>query len=283
MDLLRKRILGSMPQSDAAASFLGRGSDVRRRLRSLLPVSLLRAVNEVRFWRYRRRFGRLNRRDAFTTIYKERLFGDIPGEKFYSGDGSTGHFANVYCKLVEDLIREKGIRSLVDLGCGDFRIGACIAPLVEKYVGVDIVPDLIDHHQANRGSEQTSFACLDIVDDPLPAGDLCLLRQVLQHLNNDEIATVLEKLTAYKWVLVTENVSAGDVKFPNVDHVHGPDTRLVEGSGVFLTEPPFSLVAARTWKLPYDATSILLTILIANDERSPLPGTRGGRPAPLHG
>ena len=134
--------------------------------------------------------------------------------------------------------------------------------------GVDIVPDLIEHNRANHGSERASFVCLDIVDGPLPAGDLCLLRQVLQHLNNEEIATVLEKLTNYKWVLVTENVSAGGMKFPNVDHVHGPDTRLVEGSGVFLTEPPFSWSRLARGKLPYDATSILLTILIGNDERS---------------
>jgi SAM-dependent methyltransferase len=222
-------------------------------------------VNEVRFWHYRRRFGRLSRRETFTTIYQERLFGDSPGEKFYSGSGSTGRFADAYYKLVEDLVHEKGIRSLVDLGCGDFRIGARLAPLVEKYTGIDIVPDLIDHNQANYGSERVSFVCLDIVDDPLPAGDLCLLRQVLQHLNNAEISTVLQKLTTYKWVLVTENVSAGENKFPNVDHVHGPDTRLVEGSGVFVAEPPFSITAARTWEMPYDATSILLTILIGND------------------
>ena len=104
-----------MPQSKPAA-FLERGSNVRRRLRSLLPVSVLRAVNEVRFWPYRRRFGRLSRRDAFTTVYKERLFGDIPGEKFYSGNGSTGHFADVYCKLVEDLVQRK--RNTVACGLG---------------------------------------------------------------------------------------------------------------------------------------------------------------------
>jgi SAM-dependent methyltransferase len=228
-------------------------------------VSVLRAVNEVRFWRYRRRFGGLSRRETFTTIYEERLFGDLPGEGFYSGNGSTGYFADVYCTLVQDLVREKGIRSLVDLGCGDFRIGARLAPMVEKYTGIDIVPDLIGHHQANYASEVASFVCLDIVDDPLPVGDLCLLRQVLQHLNNAEIATVLKKLTAYKWVLITENVSAGEIRFPNVNHVHGPETRLVEGSGVFVTEPPFSMPAVRTWGMPYDATSVLLTTLIAND------------------
>ncbi len=188
----------------------------------------------------------------------------MPGERFYSGAGSVGHFNDTYCELVAELVREKGIHSIVDLGCGDFRIGVRLAPLVENYVGVDIVPDLINHNRREYGSSRVSFACLDIVDDPLPEGDLCLVRQVLQHLNNAEISKVLKKVQIYKWILVTENVSAGDVKFPNVDHVHGPETRLVEGSGVFLTKPPFSLKAIESWEVPYDEMSILLTVLIGS-------------------
>ena len=239
-----------------------RGSGIRRRLRSLLPTSLLRLINEMRFWSYRRRFRALGRRETFEAIYREHLFGTIPGERFYSGNGSVGRFNDSYCESAAQLIREKGISSIVDLGCGDFRIGARLAPLVTDYVGVDIVPDLIEHNRREYGSKHVSFTCLDIVEDPLPKGDLCLVRQVLQHLNNAEITKVLSKLGLYRWVLVTENVSAGEVKFPNVDHVHGPETRLVEGSGVFLTKPPFSLVATKTWNLPYDETSSLLTVLI---------------------
>jgi SAM-dependent methyltransferase len=210
----------------------------------------------------------LGRREAFDAIYKEQLFGTMRGQRFYSGAGSVGHFNDSYCELVAELIRERKIRSIVDLGCGDFRIGVRLAPLVDDYIGVDIVPDLINHNQREYGSNRVSFACLDIVDDPLPEGDLCLVRQVLQHLNNAEIAAVLNKLQLYKWALVTENVSAGEVKFPNVDHVHGPETRLVEGSGVFLTKPPFSLTALETWELPYDETSILLTVLIGSPSRT---------------
>ncbi len=242
---------------------LRRGSAFTRRLRNLLPGPLLRAVNQLRFWRYRRRFQGLERRQVFSTIYRERLFGELTGESFYSGDGSVGRFADSYWELVAGLVREKEIHSIVDLGCGDFRIGARLAPLVQNYVGVDIVPELIERNRIDYTSRRVSFDCLDIVDDPLPTGDLCLIRQVLQHLDNSEIAAIVDKLQAYKWVLVTENVSAGDVRFPNVDHVHGPETRLVEGSGVFLTKPPFSLATAQSWEFPYDDTSILLTVLIA--------------------
>ncbi|MDQ2842808.1 MAG: class I SAM-dependent methyltransferase [Acidobacteriota bacterium] len=219
-------------------------------------------MNKVRFWRYRHRFGAMDRRDTFSVIYRDRIFGDAPGEQFYSGDGSTGRFADSYCELIADIVREKEIRSIVDLGCGDFRIGARLAPLVSEYRGIDIVPDLIEHNRREYGSDRISFDCLDIVEDQLPPGDLCLVRQVLQHLSNQEISAVLRKTRAYKRILITENVTAGIVKFPNVDLVHGPKTRLVEDSGVFVTKPPFSQVAVRTWEFPYDEKSILLAVLL---------------------
>ena len=231
-------------------------------LRQALPSPLLRLVNRIRFWRYRRRFAGMNRRDTFNTIYRDRIFGDAPGELFYSGDGSRGRFADAYCELVADLVKQQPIQSIVDLGCGDFRIGARLAPLVHRYRGIDIVPDLILHHQREYASDSVAFEALDVVEDPLPSGDLCLIRQVFQHLDNREIDAVLDKCARYPWVLITENVTAGLVRCPNVDHVHGPKTRLVEGSGVFVTEPPFSRPAFRTWQLSYDETSVLLTVLL---------------------
>jgi hypothetical protein len=237
-------------------------SSLKRRLRNALSGPALRTVNRLRFWRYRRRFSAMDRRTTFSTIYQNRIFGDLPGEQFYSGDGSMGVFADNYCRHIELLVREKGIRSIVDLGCGDFRIGKRLSAMVDTYCGVDIVPDLIAHHRREYGSPQVSFACLDIVEDPLPPADLCLVRQVFQHLNNAEIGAVLAKLGAYPWVLVTENVNAGPATVPNVDHVHGPRTRLVEDSGVFLAEPPFSVQPERIWQDPYDAKSVLLYVLI---------------------
>ncbi len=208
----------------------------------------------------------MDRRSVFSTIYRDRIFGDLPGEQFYSGDGSVGAFADTYCRHVESLVRDKGIRSIVDLGCGDFRIGKRLAAMVPDYIGVDIVPDLIAHHRREYGAEHVCFECLDVVEDSLPPGDLCLIRQVFQHLNNAEISTVLAKLAPYELVLVTENVKAGPGTVPNIDHVHGPRTRLVEDSGVFLTEPPFSVESERVWQDPYDAKSVLLYVLFSSDQ-----------------
>lgn len=143
---------------------------------------------------------------------------------------------------LSQVIREHQIHSVVDVGCGDFFIGSQIAPLVSSYVGVDIVPSLVAQNQAKYGVGGISFLCRDAVSDDLPPAQLCLIRQVFQHLSNNEIAQVIEKLTCYDYVLVTEHYPAPAKRTaPNKDKPHGPDTRIYDGSAVYLDQPPFAL------------------------------------------
>ena len=85
-----------------------------------------------------------------------------------------------------------------------------------------------------------------MIEDPLPDGDVCFVRQVLQHLSNDQILKILPKLAAYKYVFVTEHIPTRTKSYtPNVDNPHGPDVRLYWNSGVFLEQPPFSVPVSK--------------------------------------
>ena len=96
--------------------------------------------------------------------------------------------------------------------------------------------------------------CLDIVEDKLPEGDLCLIRQVLQHLSNDDILKVLGKLKQYKYALITEHVTVKDkAAVINADIHTGHRTRNALLSGVYLDEPPFSMNCEVILRTPYDA------------------------------
>ena len=79
---------------------------------------------------------------------------------------------------------------------------------------------------------------MDIAKDDLPTADCVLLRQVLQHLSNTEIQQVLEKLTDFKYILLTEHIPEGDFT-PNIDIISGQGIRLKKQSGVNLLAPPF--------------------------------------------
>jgi SAM-dependent methyltransferase len=130
----------------------------------------------------------------------------------------------------------------VDLGCGDFRVGRQLLPLCSSYIGIDIVKPLVRSNQEKHGSSTIQFEHLDIVNDELPDGDVCFVRQVLQHLSNDQIVQIIQKLKKYKWVFITEHYPSDNNKIkPNLDKAHGGDIRLYNNSAVYLAEPPFSL------------------------------------------
>lgn len=188
---------------------------------------------------------------VFGDIYANGIWGD--GEEPNSGSGSDDAVSAPYVDLIRALITDKGIGSVVDLGCGDFRVGRRLIDLPIDYTGVDVVPALVARNTAAFGSERLRFACLDITRDPLPAADLCIVRQVLQHLSNDQIAKVLARLGQYRHVVIAEHHPARLLK-PNLDKDTGADTRIDFDSGVYLEHPPFSVsnatILAKTPLLP---------------------------------
>lgn len=170
--------------------------------------------------------------------------------QFYSGSGShTSAITEPYVDAVRAFAQGfPGGLDAVDLGCGDFEVGSQLRDAFRNYMALDVVPSLIERNRKKFLDLDVEFGCLDIVDDPLPPGDVVLIRQVLQHLSNEQIASVVKKLPIYKYLILTEHLPA-DPRFPaNRDKRPGPDIRtigpLAEAlgpSGVILTESPFSL------------------------------------------
>lgn len=184
--------------------------------------------------------------DVFTEIYESGRWGGSPGE-FFSGPGTANE--QIVSAYMAAITREASVEGFlgskfVDLGCGDFRVGKRLCPLCSSYVGVDIVKPLVRRNQEDYGNATTHFMHRDIVVDDLPDGDVCFLRQVLQHLSNQEILAVLQKIRKYKWVFITEHYPTdNDAIRPNIDKAHGADVRVYYNSGVYLAEPPFALPA----------------------------------------
>jgi hypothetical protein len=213
---------------------------VRRSLRSLAPGL---AYKYYLFKKSRDPFAGRSAEAIFSEIYARNMWGGTSGG-FNSGPGSGDK--ELFAAIVNRFVDEYGIRSIVDLGCGDFRIGQQIARPGIKYVGVDVVPALVERNQTLFGSEHISFERCDLITDDLPAGDLCVIRQVLQHLSNDQIRTILRKLVAFRYALLAEHHPAPTkLRKANLDKPAGADTRITFGSGVFPDRPPFSLSNVR--------------------------------------
>jgi SAM-dependent methyltransferase len=186
----------------------------------------------------------------FSEVYRRNQWGGAPGE-FCSGSGSRGPQTLLYIETVRRFIADNDIKTVVDIGCGDFVIGREIAHYCEHYIGVDVVPDLIAHLSRHFGSDRVEFRCIDAARDPLPTADLCLVRQVLQHLSNRDIQAIIEKLGPYRSIIVTEHYPArSSFKAYNLDKITGPDVRAYDGSAVYLDKPPFNLAVEKLVEFP---------------------------------
>ena len=161
-----------------------------------------------------------------------------------SGWGSYGDHATRYIDFVISFIRENGVNSALDIGCGDFHIGQKICTNVDRYIAADVSAVIIERNRAEfQRFQNTEFTVLDVCAYKLPHADLVTIREVLQHLSNDDISAALSNIenATPRFVLVTEHLP--DEKFlqaPNLDKPSGPNIRNPFGSGVFIDKPPFN-------------------------------------------
>ncbi|RLJ64504.1 methyltransferase family protein [Lacinutrix venerupis] len=176
---------------------------------------------------------------AMDQIYKKQLWGSN-GLSFYSGEGSHKQdIVNPYIKKLTTFFKSfKEPISVADLGCGDFNIGKQLIMFTKSYVAVDIVEELINYNKTHFKAKNLNFSCLDIAKDQLPLADCVILRQVLQHLSNKEVESIVNKLYAFKYVIITEHLPEGDF-IPNKDIISGQGIRLKKQSGVDVLAAPF--------------------------------------------
>jgi SAM-dependent methyltransferase len=215
-------------------------SGIKSIVKNLIPEFVMQRRRRRIAAQNQQRFAEKTVAETFSEIYEQNIWGGAKGE-FYSGDGSTERYSEIYAEQIQKFFADNRIKTVVDLGCGDFRVASKFVTPDFNYVGVDVVPKLIAHLNETKGGANVEFRCLNIIEDKLPTGDACLIREVLQHLSNAEISKVLDNCLDYKFVVVTECYPNETRPLtPNLDIPHGPDMRLHFDSAVCLNEPPFN-------------------------------------------
>jgi hypothetical protein len=105
---------------------------------------------------------------------------------------------------------------------------------------LDAVPELIARNRGLVTAPHIQFHLLDAITDPLPPGDVVIVKQVFQHLSNEHVAAIVRKLSPYPLWIITEHVPRGRF-VANRDFRLGGKTRLLVNSGIVLTEEPFRI------------------------------------------
>ena len=130
---------------------------------------------------------------TFTEIYRDNLWGS---EESVSGIGSTLELSAALSEQLPGILTELKAEVLLDAGCGDFNWLRTVDLGGVRYIGIDVVEDLIGRNAQLYGSAERRFIVADITRDRLPAADVVLCRHCLIHLPNRQIKLALRNLGA---------------------------------------------------------------------------------------
>ena len=169
---------------------------------------------------------------TFNRIYSEGVWGRNVAGAGTSGSGSTLEITREYRAYLEDFIRKQRVTSIIDAGCGDWSFSSTVDWADASYLGVDIASDVIDADRKKYAKGKIAFRVGDITEE-LPAADLLISKDVLQHLSNALVQKFIRnnlRRGQYKWVLLTNDRGSG-----NVDIVPGGYRTLD------LAAPPFEV------------------------------------------
>jgi SAM-dependent methyltransferase len=170
--------------------------------------------------------------DTFNRIYAEGTWGKNVAGKGTSGTGSTLEITREYRAYVEDFVKKHSVKSVVDAGCGDWSFSSAMDWGNASYLGVDIASDVIAAVRNKHEKGRIKFQVGDITDE-LPAAELLISKDVLQHLSNELVHKFIRnnlRKGKYKWVILTND--------------RGHENRDVASGGyraIDLAAPPFEV------------------------------------------
>ena len=172
--------------------------------------------------------------DLFTDYYRNRTWSGGKAETV-SGSGSTMKKTEILREKLPELLQRHGVRTLFDAPCGDYNWFQHLNRPGVKYIGGDIVAEMIEANQHRFGDADTSFRRFDILKDTPPVADLWFCRDVILHFSNDLIFEFFRNFVRSPVPLLL--ISTYHKSPENIDIPTGA------GRPVNLEIPPFSLPA----------------------------------------
>jgi len=166
--------------------------------------------------------------ECFTKLYESNTWGN---NKMIDYTGSSGYGSSIiynkdtFIPFLKKFITDNNIKNIVDLGCGDFICGKLIYDDLDiVYTGYDAYKKVIDFNSKTYSLPKYSFIHLDFCNNKkdIINGDLCILKDVIQHWSLDNIYTFLDYIVEnkkFKYILICNccNQSKDDTNIPNGD------------------------------------------------------------------
>ena len=182
---------------------------------------------EISIVEHREKLSVLPLDERFRYIYQHNMWN---GTESVSGPGSSLAATETIRKHLPGLLRTLKAKSILDIPCGDANwISNIKLPL--RYIGADIVSELIERNQAKFPN--LTFVKLDLLEDTLPSVDVIFIRDCLVHLSNSNIQRAFQNIIKAKpkFIIMT-TFTEHDANIDIMDGAWRP---------INFTKPPFSL------------------------------------------
>jgi hypothetical protein len=166
--------------------------------------------------------------EIFTNVYENKIWGQNAYGEYNgsSGGGSDIEYnKDTYVPFLKKFIIDNNIQSVVDLGCGDFKCGKIIYDDLDiSYMGYDAYKKVIEYNSSQNSFPKYSFTHLDFCNnkESIINGDMCILKDVIQHWSLDNIYTFLDYLVEnkkFRYIFICNccNQNADDTDIQNGD------------------------------------------------------------------
>jgi hypothetical protein len=181
------------------------------------------------------------KKSVFDKIYQHNEWQDAESK---SGSGSNLVQTAVIRRKIPEIVKQYGIKTMLDAPCGDFywmkEIREDLGGSLDHYYGGDIVMELTRENGQRYGDDKFSFLQLDIINDPLPRVDLVFCRDCLVHLSYPKILRALRqfKKSGSMYLLTTTFTDRPS----NKDIVTGDWRPLNLSAFPFCFQPPIVLI-----------------------------------------
>jgi hypothetical protein len=132
--------------------------------------------------------------EVFRSIFESRHWDLEPEAESVSGPGSSLRQTRHLIAELPAFLRRYGVRSILDIPCGDFNWMRHVDLEGIEYTGADVVEAIVVRNRREHSAPNRRFELLDLTLDQLPAADLVFCRDCLVHFSFGDIARALVNL-----------------------------------------------------------------------------------------
>jgi hypothetical protein len=167
-------------------------------LKKIAPECLKNVYRKIKLAKTKK----LTTKEIFTSIKVNNSWGN---SESVSGPGSAIRQSETLIVELSKLIKEKYIKTFLDIPCGDFNWMCKVDFSDINYIGGDIVDEIIKENIKKYETINKKFITIDIIKDSLPKSDIIFVRDCFVHLSYKNIFEAFEniKKSGSKYLLTT--------------------------------------------------------------------------------